>query len=453
MSTTPTTYGTERDRLAHALATLLAADEPALGRAETPQILAYRDIVLTNLTTITQEILGGAAGAKPTLGATAAAPARVLGATLRSLPRAGDRVAPTDLFSAAARTPYARGWRTTAQAAMLAADALTAGEPKSWRADPDTGWSVMADTSAAAHALAILDRRLATHPTPRLSDSAREVLQASWRTGLRLVASEVTRLAHTQPLSNGADQLARPPELRPFPVTEPAQLAAGYQQVLRLLQASDGRLPIRTLGHLTVAQARIAHTLADHCHRAHTAGIIGTPNAGELARAWRRHAQAAERLAEHRRAVTGLHPGSDHPVLAQAGEVLRAVQRLPAQHRHQLAATVTAAGPLQPLAARVEHTLAHGITTSFARDLYLVANENLTRHRHSLCWISARHTTEEHPLLAAARDLQSTRPPQQASPTAPAQPCTTTPTRRRELQQALRSHEPTRSGPPAINLR
>jgi len=441
-----TTYGIERDRLAHALTTLLAADEPTLGRTETRRVLAYRDLVLTNLTTITDEVLGGAAVTRPTLGAAAAAPARVLRSTLQSLPRTVDRVAPTDLFSATARSSYARSWRTAAQAATLAADALTTAQPTTWKSDPDTGWSIMADTSAAVHALAILDRRLSTQPNKHISDATREALQASWRTGLRLVASEVTRLAHTQPLSDHADTLARPPALRPFPVTEPAQLTAGYQQALRLLQNRDGRLPIRTLGHLTVAQARIAHTLADHCHRAHTADL---PHAEQLARAWRAHAHTAERLTEHRRAVTGLHRGSDHPVLTQAGEVLRAVQRLPVQDRNQLAAAVTAAATLQPVAAHMERTLAHGITTSFARDLYLVPNDNLTRRRHSFAWISARHASEEHPLLAAARDLQSAAAPR---PTTPAKPGTTAPTHRRELQQALRHHEPTRSGPPAMNL-
>lgn len=440
-----TTYGTERDRLAHALTTLLAADEPTLGRTETGRVLAYRDLMLTNLTTITDKVLGGAAVTRPTLGAAAAAPARVLRSTLRSLPRAGDSVAPTDLFSAPARNSYARSWRTAAQAATLAADALTTAEPTTWKSDPDTGWSIMADTSAAVHALAILDRRLATHPNPHLGDEARGALQASWRTGLRLVASEVTRLAHTQPLSDHADALARPLALRPFPVTESAQLNAGYEQVLRLLQTRDGMLPIRTLGHLTVAQARMAHTLADQCHHAHAAGI---PDADELARVWRTHARAAERLTEHRRAVSGLHRGSDHPVLTQAGEVLRAVQRLPARDRHQLAAAVTVAANLQPLAARVERTLAHGITTAFARDLYLVPNDNLTRRRHSFAWISARHTTEEHPLLAAARDLQTATAPH---PTTPEQ-LGTTAHHRRELQQALRNYEPTRSGPPAMNL-
>ena len=441
-----TTYGTERDRLAHALTTLLAADEPTLGRTETRRVLAYRDLVLTNLTTITHEILG-AAVTRLTLGAAAAAPARVLRTTLQSLPRAGDRVAPTDLFSATARNPYARSWRTAAQAATLAADALTTAQPTNWRTDPDTGWSIMADTSAAVHALTILDRRLATRPNPHLDDAAREALNASWRTGLRLVASEVTRLAHSQPLSDQADERARPPVPRPFPVTEPAPLTAGYQQELRLLQTRDGMLPIRTLGHLTVAQARIAHTLADHCHRAHAAGI---PHADALARVWRTHAHAAERLTEHRRAVSGLQRDIDHPVLTQAGEVLRAVQRLPLRDRQQLAAAVTAAASLQPVAAHMERTLAHGITTSFARDLYLVPNDNLTRRRHSFAWISARHTTEEHPLLAAARELLTATAP---CPTPPANPGATAPANRRELQEALRSHEPMRSGPPTMNLR
>jgi hypothetical protein len=445
-ATTSTNYGDERDRLAHALATLLAADEPTIGGTDTRRVLQYRDMLLTSLTSIADEVLGGAANVKPTLGATATTPARALRTTLHSLPCAGDPAAPTDVLQITPRSPHARTWRTAASAAMLAADALAAGQPATWRADPNTGWAVMADTAAAAHALAVLDRRLATHPTPHLSDAARQALHTSWHTGLRLVASEVSRLAHTQPLADHADHLARPPALRPFPLTDTTQLTAGYQHTLRLLQARDGMLPIRTLGHLLIAQARIGHTLADHCQHAHAAGI---PGADHLAQAWRQHATTAETLATHRRAVTGLNPTSRHPALTQAGEVLRTLHRLPAPTRTQHDANaVHTAQHMLHTARRIEHTIAAGIERSFTRDLYLVPNEHTSKVRGRHPWISIRHNLEPHPLLTAARQVRAAASPVHDLLTMHR----TSPPARHELGRALNTVDPIRNGTPARSL-
>ena len=206
------TYGQHRDQLAHNLAALLAgpAHEPQLRAAETRRVLAYRNLLLTSLTTITTETLAGAAGVNRSLAAAADAPARALRSTLQDLPPASAPAAPTLTLAVTPTTQYARTWRSAASNAILAADALAAGEPRTWRTEPDAAWAVMADTAAAVHALAILDRRLATPPSRHLDETSRQVLNAGWRSGLRLVASEVSRLAHSQPLSDQADRLTRP---------------------------------------------------------------------------------------------------------------------------------------------------------------------------------------------------------------------------------------------------
>jgi hypothetical protein len=441
------TYGSERDRLATALTLLLAADEPTLGRTAARQVLRYRDTLLSNLTSISDEVLGGAPVAKPTLGAVSAAPARALRTTLHALPQTGDPVAPTDVLAAVPRDGYARRWRNAAHASLLAADALSTGQPSGWRADPDAAWSVMADTSAAAHALAVLDRRLASHPSEHLDDRARDALHATWRTGLRLVASEVSRLAHTQPLSDQADGLARPPELRPFPVSDTAELPAGYHQTLRLVQARDGMLPLRSLGHFLIAQARIGHMLADRCERAHAVGLRG---ADTMSTFWRHRATTSEALAAHRRAVTGLNPASRHPALAQAGEVLRAIERMPAPRRHQQHAdSVETAHKMQHTARRMEHTIAAGIERSFIRDLYLVANEFNARARGRHAWVSVRHTHEPHPLLTAARKIRAATSPARDAHTMYR---TTSTHARHELLRAINTVQPVRSGAPARSV-
>jgi hypothetical protein len=441
------TYGKERDRLAHALTHLLAADEPALGRTDACRVLHYRDAVLSNLTSISDEVLGGAPAAKPTLSAVSTAPARALRTTLHALPQSGDPVAPTDVMASAPRNGYARTWRTAAQASLLAADALATGQPTSWRAEPDAAWSVMADASASAHALAVLDRRLATHPSEHLDDRARDALRATWRTGLQLVASEVSRLAHTQPLSDRADHLARPPQLLPFPVSDTTQLAAGYHQTLRLVQAREGMLPLRSLGHFLIAQARIGHTLADRCERAHAVGI---PGADTMSTFWRHRATTSEALAAHRRAVTGLNPASRHPALAQAGEVLRAIERLPAPSRHQHHAdTVETSQKMQHTARRIEHTIAAGIERSFTRDLYLVANEFNTKVRGRHPWVSVRHTLEPHPMLTAAREIRAAT---SAAPDTDSRYRAASTHARHDLWRALNAVQPVRSGAPARSV-
>ncbi|HWL97362.1 MAG TPA: hypothetical protein VNP20_08450 [Nocardioidaceae bacterium] len=444
------TYGNERDRLAHALISLLTAEEPALGRTDACRVLQYREAVLSNLTSISDAVLGGAPAAKPTLSAVSAAPARALRTTLHTLPKTGDPVAPSDVFAAAPRNGYVRRWHTAAQASLLAADALATGQPTRWRVDPDAAWSVMADTSAAAHALAVLDHRLATHPSEHFDDRARDALNATWRTGLRLIASEVSRLAQTQPLSDQADHLARPPKLLPFPVSDPNQLVVGYQQFLRMLQARDGVLPIRVLGHVLVAQARIAHTLANGCQRVHTAGV---PRAEELAHRWRDRAVTGETLAAHRRAVTGLNPATQHPSLAQLGEVLRGLD-LGSPKGREHAQSVARAYALDPVGAEVEQTLAAGIERAFARDLYLVPNERVSKRRDSLSWVSVHKSTEEHPLLTTARSIRATPSralqPDTAEPgAAQARPA---PHVRHELHRALATCGPARSGPPSMTM-
>ena len=443
------TYGQHRDQLAHNLAVLLARPdhEPQLRAAETRRVLAYRDLLLTSLSAITAETLAGAAGVNRSLAAAAHAPARALRSTLQDLPAASAPAPPTQTLAVTPTTRYARTWRSAASNALLAADALAAGEPPTWRTEPDAAWAVMADTAAAVHALAILDRRLATHPTPHLDDTTRQVLSASWRSGLRLVASEVSRLAHSQPLSDQADRLTRPPALRPFPLTDATQLAAGYQHTVRLLEARDGILPLRTLGHLLIAQARISHTVADHCEGAHAAGIH---SADELARGWRQRAVTAETLASHRRAVAGLNPGIRHPALAQAGEVLRVIERMPSASRHQQHLdAVNMAQEMQHTGRRIEYTIAASIERSFARDLYLVANEYTTKVRGRHPGVSVRHNFEQHPMLTAAREIRaaaSATPSPLLSHPAPS------PRARHELVRALNAVEPVRTGPPARSL-
>ncbi len=133
---------------------------------------------------------------------------------------------------------------------------------------------------------------MATAPAPqRMPDATREALQASWHTRLRLLAFEVTD-SPTPRRFDAADELARPPALRPVPVTK---RAAGRRLPAHPEAAADPRRPAADppLSHLTVAEARIAHTLADHCHRAQTAGI---DHADALTH-WRMHAHNAECLA------------------------------------------------------------------------------------------------------------------------------------------------------------
>lgn len=244
-------YGQYRNELAHALAELVThPGESQLSTRDTVRVLGFRDLLLTSLTSTCDEVLAGAPGTDRSMAAVAAAPARALRATLHALPHATESVAPSVLFATMPRDPYVRLWRTAARTSLLAADTLATGQPTSWRTHPDTAWAVMADTTAAVHALAVLDRHLATHPRLEITDAARAALQASWRTGLRLVASEVSRIAHTQPLTPRADPVTRPPRLSPFPVTGPASLLAGYQHTHRLLEARGGILPIKTLGHV-----------------------------------------------------------------------------------------------------------------------------------------------------------------------------------------------------------
>jgi hypothetical protein len=441
------TYGNDRDRLARALTSLLAADESALGKTDARRVLQYRDIVLSNLSSISDEVLGGAPVAKPTLSAVSAAPARALRTTLHALPQTGDPVAPSDVLAAAPRDLYARSWRIAAQASLLAADALAAGRPADWRVEPDAAWSVMADVSAAAHAIAVLDRRLTSHPSVHLDDRARAALNATWRTGLPLVASEVSRLAHTRPLSDQADHLSRPPDLRPFPVSDITELPDGYHQTLRLVHARDGMLPLRSLGHLLIAQARIGHMLADRCERAHAVGIRG---AGTMSTFWRHRATTSEALAAHRRAVTGLNPASRHPAVTQAGEVLRTIERIPAPRRHQQHAdAVETAQKMQHTARRMEHTIAAGIERSFTRDLYLVANEFSARARGRHPWVSVRRALEPHPLLTAAREIRAASSAARDADTM----YWSAPTHaRHELWRAINAVQPVRSGAPARSV-
>ena len=441
------TYGNERDRLANALTSLLAADEPTLGRTDARRVLQYRDTVLSNLTSISDEVLGGAPAVKPALSTVSTAPARALRTTLHTLPQTGDPVAPSDVMASTPRNGYARTWRTAAQASLLAADALATGQPSGWHAEPDAAWSVMADASAAAHALAVLDRRLATHPSEHFDDRARDALHVTWRTGLRLIASEVSRLAHTQPLSDQADRLARPPELRPFPVSDTTQLAAGYHQTLRLVRAREGMLPLRSLGHFLIAQARIGHALADRCERAHAGDI---PGADTMSTFWRGRATTSEALAAHRRAVTGLNPATRHPALDQAGEVLRAIERLPVPSRPQHHAdTVEISQKMQHTVRRIEHTIAAGIERSFTRDLYLVANEFNTKVRGRHPWVSVRDRLEPHPLLSAAREICAAT---SAAPDTDTRYRTAPTHARNELWRALNAVQPVRSGAPARSV-
>ena len=89
-----------------------------------------------------------------------------------------------------------------------------------------------------------------------------------------------------------------------------AQLAAGYQHTLRLLQARDGMLPLRALGHLLIAQARIGHTLADQCERAHADGVDA---ADQLAHAWRQRAVQQRRRVHRLRQDHGVSLGAAKP--------------------------------------------------------------------------------------------------------------------------------------------